>query len=87
MRKAVALGAFSAVLLVPATALAQEAGPPTTVDVETPAEQRAENNDDDSDNTGLWGLLGLLGLAGLAGLLGRKRNTADVATAEPPKRT
>jgi MYXO-CTERM domain-containing protein len=67
-------------------AAAQEASPPTTVDVELTVDSEEvdtpdrADNDDDSDKTGLWGLLGLLGLAGLAGLA-KKRKDTDTTTA------
>ena len=65
-------------------AQAEQASPPTTIDVGTSTVERTvttidvdtvdtDDDDDDSDKTGLWGLLGLLGLAGLAGLK-RKRD-------------
>ena len=85
MRKALAVAALSGMtLLVPATALAEEASPPTTSELDEALPGDApdvleDNDDDDSDKTGLWGLLGLLGLIGLAGLAGRKRDTGHTS--------
>src|SRR4030095_3328671 len=80
------------VLASPSLVLAQEATPPTTIEVEvsnargpgvsTDINRPGDENDDDDDDgdAGLWGLLGLLGLIGLAGLLGRKRDTTGYST-------
>ena len=63
--------AAAAILLLPASALAQT----TTTDnvaVDTGIDQPVDHDDDDDFP---WGLLGLLGLAGL---LGRKRADDDI---------
>lgn len=96
MRKVAVAGAAALFLSLaaPAIALAEQASPPTTVDVaKTQVTQTSQvtrntrdvseidtNGDDDSDKTGLWGLLGLLGLAGLAGLTGKRKNKDDGTT-------
>jgi hypothetical protein len=89
MRRTLATAAFSVALLVPTTALAEEASPPTTSELDEnlpgDAPDAVEDNGDDDSNTGLWGLAGLLGLLGLAGLAGRRRDHSGLA--EPPRST
>jgi hypothetical protein len=96
MRRLAVAGAIllTTLVAVPATALAEEASPPTTSELEEAlpgdAPDVVEDNDDDDGNAGLWGLLGLLGLAGLAGLAGRRRHTdtytTSTRTTGPPPR-
>lgn len=91
MRKFVVATAMGLGVLVaaPSPLQAQEASPPTTIDVETSTVERTvttrdvervNNDDDDDSNAGLWGLLGLIGLLGLAGLAGLKRRDTDYSS-------
>jgi LPXTG-motif cell wall-anchored protein len=83
VKRLIAITALSGMMLVPAatTAMAQEASPPTTSELDEnlpgDAPDVLEDNGDDDSNAGLWGLLGLLGLVGLAGLTALKKRRDD----------